>query len=335
MARRKSKQHIQPAELDLWFDISTPGEYFIDLGQCLSLVNRKFYRQGMQYAVDSMQMFANGVVKNFVYRLPNTWVVANAWEKAMRHWKKQQDETMNEGGLQSTTARYRDFKVFMNPLHAANYTTGATPNTVPDNYLTSDATAEAEWSLSRFVIPNNFAPGNTDEYYGHILGDNATLLAPALHNSKGLVVAYAESRSRPQTDDPNIVQAAGGGLYGLMEDVGDDNVEIINLAQEQNDRPPYLLDQDTGEEYYPGGANQPDDGGIGHLETVMTVRNTAAAGGDTSTTYAPGFLANLGLLMISTQHPDPEHEPGAVKFCVTLAAGPHKGVMARPYQDVN
>jgi hypothetical protein len=61
---------IETAETDLWFDLTEAGTYYIDVAQCLSLVNRKMYRQGMQYAVENLEMFSNGTNQAFVYRLP-------------------------------------------------------------------------------------------------------------------------------------------------------------------------------------------------------------------------------------------------------------------------
>jgi hypothetical protein len=105
------------AEKDLWFTFTQAGTYYIDIAQCLSLVNRRFYRQGMQYAVSDLEMNSDGVVTNLVYRMPETWIVASAWEKCMRHWLEQQNTFALDSGIESTTAAYRDFKVYLDEDH--------------------------------------------------------------------------------------------------------------------------------------------------------------------------------------------------------------------------
>ena len=83
VGRRKGM--LETAETDIWFDVEGEGLYYIDIAQCLSLMNRRFYRQGMQYVVNDMEVISDGVSELLVYRLPHTWVVASAWEKCMRN----------------------------------------------------------------------------------------------------------------------------------------------------------------------------------------------------------------------------------------------------------
>jgi len=81
---------IQPAALTLTF--ATPdtsgGDYNIDLSQVVSLVNRRFYRQGINWAVGSMKFASTRGGQVQVQKLHNTWVTSNAWEKAFRMWNK-------------------------------------------------------------------------------------------------------------------------------------------------------------------------------------------------------------------------------------------------------
>ena len=100
MAKRM-KSKIQPAVYTLSFKTDTipaanrttgePGksEFYIDLSQCASLVNRRFYRQGLNWAVNSIKVMSGGfegIVAT--HSLPNTWVMSNAWEKSFRAWQK-------------------------------------------------------------------------------------------------------------------------------------------------------------------------------------------------------------------------------------------------------
>ena len=60
MARKKGKK-LQPAVQTIWFEVTTPEANFttnyIDLSQAASLVNRRFYRQGINWAVDRIETF--------------------------------------------------------------------------------------------------------------------------------------------------------------------------------------------------------------------------------------------------------------------------------------
>lgn len=342
---------IETAETDLWFDLSGEGSYYIDIAQCLSLVNRKMYRQGMQYAIENLEMFANGVTKAFVYRLPTTWVVANSWEKCMRNWLEQQDEAMDEPGTQSLAGRYRDFKIYMDALHA---TAGSAANALPlgwggdgtsspptgigvPNNLPTDV--DYNWDYSEVVIPNDTTVGNTTERTFHMLGEDTTAPTP---DSVSMIKAYAESRSRPFTTDPNTVGPSSnvGGILGEMFDVGDDDSEIIQNVRLENNSPPYPVGDITSTEFYPGGSQFGAIGAVDSttalvgLETVMTVRNTAAADGSLSTTYSPGFLANCGLLLVGLFH-SAEIPPTSVRFKIGIAPGSYKGVAARSMAVVN
>ena len=125
MARRMSNK-IQPAEMTLLTATSTvnagaTGNFTIDLSQCASLMNRRFYRQGLNWAVAGFKILTSaGVTGNVtISKLPNTWVTSNAWEKAFRAWNKQQMDAIDEAGAESAVAKFRDFKVFADVEHVS------------------------------------------------------------------------------------------------------------------------------------------------------------------------------------------------------------------------
>ncbi len=51
------------------------GEQYLDLAQSLSLVNRRFYRQGMNYAVENIKFFSNSAGSVDCFKTPTTWVL--------------------------------------------------------------------------------------------------------------------------------------------------------------------------------------------------------------------------------------------------------------------
>jgi hypothetical protein len=266
-----------------------------------------------------------------LFRLPNTWVTANAWVKAFHVWKDQQDEALDAAGAQSSAARYRDFKLYYNWAHYNGETLGSTPVTQmhPSGFL-SEATAQAidpgaqmEWVASTFTVPNvDGVMGVTEEFYGGLLGADTGAYRNVIH-------AYAESRSRPHPIDPSIVTDGGdpspqGGLFVEMQDVGEDLEEIVTGVQEQNNAAPYVIGGvNSDEEFYPWGSNQGDDQGLSQDRLIVRAGSTIA------TDSSGPFTALLGFLWFNNG------TGSAIECRIHIAPGPYHGVLARPMQDVN
>ncbi len=343
---------VKTVERDLWFNLNFNGATsvtnqmaFIDLAQCASLVNRIALRQGMQYVVESIEFYTNGKMNASVWRLPEHWPLLNAWEKTFHAWKDQQKEAMREAGLSSIEARYNDFKIFMNSEHVG------TNSLLPMGYTgVPPGTGGYDWNYSQVVVPNDGGvAGNTVEYNIHAIGADKTVGTL----SKGMIVAYAESRSRPHESDPNIVDVVSGGLYGEMVDDGEAMPDVVYNLKNANQQPPYLIDNDTADEYYPGGANQGSLAIAGNgydpelqLEDVVSVNAGFATGSKfgTSSEVVPGFVAPCGLLGIqyhaesltdTASGPlETDYFPSLV-MRVTLAPGHYKGFLAQSMQEAN
>ena len=115
---------IQPAVLSMAFSLPT-GTSTVDLSQSASILNRRFYRQGLSWAVSGIRVFKalpteTGAVGITWSRLPSTWSMSNGWEKAFRAWNKQQKDAIDEAGAQSAVARFRDFKIHMDVTHVTS-----------------------------------------------------------------------------------------------------------------------------------------------------------------------------------------------------------------------
>lgn len=320
MARRKHKK-TETAELDLWIpiktDVGTESKY-LDIGQCLSLANRKFYRQGMQYAVADVELVTAGAAMCQISRLPHSWVMANAWEKAFRLWQESQDQVLDTEP--SIKSRYNDFKIFLEYEH---YSDGVGDNLLPANYSITGATSAYDWDMSHIQIPNDGVPGNTEEWALHAIGPDGTT-----GTSVGVITGYADSRSRPHTDDPNKVQSRG--WMGALFDVGDNLMEIREDIVNENDSPPYLIGEEGSSiEYYPGGSLQHP---FPQLENVLAVRSGTSSVGRQ---MGQGFLASCGLLKITTIVTDAPPVDYTNFLRITLMPGDYKGVAARPMKDVN
>jgi len=337
MARRKAKRKstkIQPSVRTLTFPIGNIGtntSRYIDLSQASSLVNRRFYRQGINWAVAGFTLHtssASGSIQ--ISKIPNTWICGNAWEKAFRAWNKQQMEAINESGAQSAVARFRDFKIFADVKHVSNgYGMNLLPATL--NQLNNwDYYNTGEWEASQIVIPN-ILPAGADpavkteplEYLLHMVGIN--------NNggiSRGIVEGYADSRAYPQSPDP-VSPVIGSSENWLrdMFDVGNDTSEITENATDKNDNLPYPQVE------YPGGEIQAADLQY-HDQLNITATSVSGKTSARGTTVPCGLLK----LRIDPQLGAVETTPGVYEpiswIQIHLVPGKHKGYLCEPMMDM-
>ena len=260
---KKRRSKIEPAVLTMSFATTTSGtgvrqRTYVDLSQAASLMNRRFYRQGINWAVAGMKVTSVQPGSVTVSKLPNTWVTSNAWEKAFRAWNKQQMEYVEQAGAESGVAAFRDFKVFADTAHVDQYlangsnlnATNLMPVAVAPTGLGVTATG-GEWEPSQIVVPNLIADASGSlvdpfEYLLHMVGTNGHAGI-----SRGVLEGYADSRAYPQSPDP-VSPALDSDQNWLqrMFDVGNDGGEIIDNATDKNDNLPYP------QVSYPGGQNQ-------------------------------------------------------------------------------
>jgi len=301
MARSNGMAKIQPAQKTIRFEVSGGSQYqYIDLSQCASIVNRRFYRQGLNWAVGGFTVVSgsgSGFIR--VNRLPETWVLSNSWEKAMRAWRRQQDEVLEDGTQESVRARFNDFKVFMDKAHHA---AGAASNLTPVGSA-GIAYPVGEWEYSQVVIPNFGAPGVNYEPFMHLLGGDTG----GIGGSKALIKAYANSRSVPQSPDPLVpgdILSTDNWLNALF-DVGDNNQDVMANVVGKNDDLPYH------QIAYPGEAGDETE-----FVASINLNNTQ------SQTQVSGNSFPCGLVQLETNGLD-----GTCFFIVHLVPGSHRGYL--------
>ena len=79
---------MEPVQLKYAFDMpAAPGTYYLDLSQVASLCNRKFLRQGLNWAVSNVEFWSDGNSACSISKLPTSWVMANAWVKSFHAWQ--------------------------------------------------------------------------------------------------------------------------------------------------------------------------------------------------------------------------------------------------------
>ncbi len=314
---------IQPAVKTI--SVLLPGtssagtnQYFGDISQMACVVNRRFYRQGLNWVVAGFKVHATaGWIGDVgICRLPDTWICSNAWHKAYAHWKAQQDDAVREAGGESAVAKFRDFKVHMDPLHV---TAGFGDNLVPRD-CNGNEFLPGEWQASQIVLPNivpdaSGSEVDPQEYFLHMLGDNN-------HGgvSRGVIDGYASSRAFPQSPDPvgpNL--ASNENWYMQMENVGNESPEVIANATDRNDDLPY------DQEHYPGGdTNAPgyqlvDINGMSNF----SITNSMSLKGDT-------FPCGLFTVEINTI----SDVSSSVQLEIYLVPGPVRGYLTQPMQDM-
>ena len=169
----RGMKKIEPAVMTLTFQVpaSAAGSTsFIDLSQVASIVNRRFYRQGLNWAVGGFKFLgtAAGVIQ--VSKLPNTWVMANAWEKGMRAWLKMTNQALEE--TESVRARFQDFKIYADGDH---WNLGFTQNLLPQGGFNAPAPTGqfvgGEWEASSIHVPNS-SVGSTQDFAIKAVGQN-------------------------------------------------------------------------------------------------------------------------------------------------------------------
>ena len=288
---------------------------YIDLSQCASIVNRRFYRQGLNWAVAGFKITtsADARASFSVFKLQNTWVTGGSWEKTMRHWKEQQDSAVDESGVQSAVARFRDYKIMMDDDHVAAWVAAGldlnVSNILPHQYV------PGEWDTSRIVIPNDGAPGISTEYALKMYGNSDA-------NAKGIVEGYARSRSVPQSPNPTTANSVSISWLSKMTDVGDENPEILGNAQFENNDLPY--DQDA----YPGGA-----GNAQRAELHDQIRVSGTTIGGVSTLRGGNFPCGLIRIEGSDLSGTPEGQEVEFDLQVILVPGNHRGYLAEGMVD--
>lgn len=309
MARRSEVTNIEPAVQTLTFTgITAPpsgvNTSYIDLSQCASIVNRRFYRQGLNWAVAGFKITAAGgsaIVQ--VSKIQNTWVTSGSWEKTMRHWLKQQNDAIASAGAQSAVARFRDYKVFMDDAHVTQFI-NAGNNLNNTNLIPFPGQGTGSWQPSEVVVPNDGATGVTGEYFLKFYGGSDA-------NAKAIVDGYAKSRSFPQSPDP-VSPSIETSWLSEMVDVGEIQSEVVDNATDTNQNLPY--DQNT----YPG---QPTNNDAAQLHDQSYLTTTTIGG----TTRLKGGNFPCGLIRLNTVNLG--GEPLELTLQVDLMPGPHRGYL--------
>ncbi|AXH79010.1 MAG: putative capsid protein [Circular genetic element sp.] len=321
---------IQPAVQTFSF-VSEVNGPTIDLSQCASLMNRRFYRQGINWAVAGFKFASESSGRITVSKLPNTWVMSNAWEKGFRAWQRMNREALSES--ESVKPRFLDFKIYADSLHhAAGYASNLLPLT-----LTSGVATPGEWESSKFQIPDTTTASGVQDREIVAVGPNYPGVGASGLNAISLIEGYAASRALPDIADPNTptdaLRVDGSTPQNWIAATFSDGTQqtdavITDMVTENNQAPyPYEDDGIHIDTMYPGGANQLVGLQIHDYAQIFSTSASTNIGIVTS----KGGNFPCGLVRIDWA---PETPGVPLTIQVDLVPGNHRGYLCEPMTEM-
>lgn len=330
---------IEPSELTLNFSLGSATSEFIDLSQCASLVNRRFYRQGINWAVKGFTLHnltgSQGSCQ--ISKLPSTWVMSNAWEKGFRAWQRMNNEALEEA--ESTRPRFLDFKIYADVKHhELGYPANLLPFVFNSDTGATEFYAPGEWQPSKIVIPvaAGAVEGAINEREIIAVGGNYPGLGASTLNAVSLIEGYANSRALPHPEDPNVPDAMSDASNNTPENwisaafndgTARDSIVLSDMENE-NDIAPYPFEGATvgavtfTDTQYPGGANQAS---AMVLHDQLNVTGTTVS----NSVRARGGQFPAGLIRIRK-----DATLDGAFLQVHLVPGSHRGYLCEPMMDM-
>jgi len=336
---KKKSSKVQPSVMTMSFTvpISTSGKeiQYIDLSQCASLLNRRFYRQGINWAVSGFKILSGtGVLGQVsINKLPNTWILSNSWEKTFRAWSKMNREALSESP--SVKPKFLDFKIYADGDH---HSLGYGANLLPHSSATLGAAIQdavaGEWEPSKLVIPKTNGTDDTISHEIIAVGSNYPGTGASGFNAVSLIEGYAASRGLPDILDPNTPDdsaLANGStpqnyLSAMFNEGTDQASDVIDDMISENNLAPYPFENDGvhTDTMYPGGANQLSSLEIHDQEFITG----STIGG---TTRLKGGNFPCGLIAISTFG---FKALDRLNIQVSLVPGSHRGYLCEPMTEM-
>ncbi len=328
MARRRMKSKIQPAVQTMLFSTptisaGTSSTHYIDLSQCASLLNRRFYRQGINWAVSSIKILSAGFEGTcIVNKLPNTWIMSNAWEKTFRAWQQMIKNATDDAGSESIKGKFLDFKIYAN---AAHHQAGFDSNLLPVDSAANSA-APGQWQASDVTIPTT--GGTVTDFELIAVGPNDPGAGFSGKNAKSLIQGYADSRALPYEQDPNVpADASLNWLMGIFNEGTLQDNAVTNMLETTGDEAPYPYEGDgtNNDTMYPGGeTNLP----ALQVHDYETITSTTIGGA----TRIRGGNFPCGLIEFFLQNESSQAHNVAIQ--IDLVPGNHRGYLCEPMTEM-
>jgi hypothetical protein len=297
----KKYKKTSPTVLRLSFEGAGGTTRYIDIARALSIINRKFYRQGVYYYVNSVELYNNSDHYVDLHTLPDTWVTKNAWNRGFKIYQEMTSL------VDTPRPKYHDFKVRMSYGHTEAATMDPELFDINGAYSSK---APNEWEFSKFTDMHSDG-GAADNFTVHMIGEDQGVQGN--WDSIGLIRSYALSRGyAPLTGEPQLRTGHQSDVLSNLFDASGDNAEeqiMLNLDS-MNDETPY----DT---FYHGENNAGAMQHVARLATTTTVGRVAKAS---------GFCAPFGLICVDPANTTSGDDTW--RIVINLAAGTYHGVYA-------
>ncbi len=340
--RSNGLKKMEPAVKTLFFTSpsvtsGSTDRFYVDISQCVSLLNRRFYRQGLNWAVAGIKI-TTAANDGFVYvnKLPETWPMSNAWEKSFRSWRHMIDTALEED-QESIKGRFLDFKVFANANH---HNSGVGANLLPVSFDSGIGPAVAvapavpgQWQMSSIEVPETTtATGATTEYEIIAVGPNNPGAGASGLNAKSMVAGYANSRALPSPKDPNVPDDASNytenWMLALTNDGTLQNSAVVDTLEDEGNNPPYPFEGDVAgnlDTMYPGGETQLPGLQIHDLTPITgtTIGNVTRLSGGMFPCGLLEFYCGIN-----------SGSSANFVFQIDLVPGNHRGYLAEPMTEM-
>lgn len=341
MAKYRRGKKMQPAVMTIF--VNTPvvqpgatGEFTCDLSQLASLVNRRFYRQGLNWSVAGFKVFTSGTGSVTVKKLPNTWVMSNAWEKSFRTWQKMNEEALAES--ESIRPKFMDFKIYADATHHAD---GFGANLLPlDGQLpVAQQYTAGEWEPSKVMIPlaTPADPTATADRELIAVGGNYPGAGASGLNAVSVIDGYAASRGLPNVLDPNVPadsENASGNvptnwMAAIFNEGTDQTTDILDVLIDENNIAPYPFENDGvhTDTMYPGGANQAPSL---QIHDITGITGTTIGGNS----FIKGGNFPCGLVRFDWSVSATAETSANLAIQIDLVPGHHRGYLCEPMTEM-
>lgn len=315
---------MQPAVTDLYFKANPATDsdprFYVDTARELSRVNRRLYSQERMYGFQGLTFIWKAkaasnlaTIEVKVATAGNSWTLQNAYVKGRALWHQMQDLVLEDNP--SIKGKWHDYKCQL----AGSQSLVRTLNAL-DGAGIPYTTINSEWNISSYVMPQHEVDPATGlpklavEFTPLLIGDDTA-------TKKSLVKAYQESRATVSKDQPNTPPGITTSFFNLLTDSGSQEPELATVILDENEDPPYDLDE------YPQGAVNAG---------VPVVTGYGAISASEVDGRIGGFVAPCGLLEITingyqtdgtavTSENMPE-----IELLLHVAPGAYKGVAAIP-----
>ncbi len=320
------------------------GEFYIDLSQSASLLNRRFYRQGINWAVASIKVLSPiSTGSLYVQKLPSSWVMSNAWMKGFKAWQRMNNEALEE--TESVRPRFLDFKIYADAQH---HSVGFGANLLPATFSqlpgapqVVEVATPGEWETSKYVIPQPGGATNSREVVA--VGPSYPGVGASGLDAVSLIEGYAASRGLPSITDPNAPDDASdvtgataeNWLAGIFDEGTQQDDRVLDDMITENNQAPYPFEnaQVPGaapgtvftDTQYPGGANQLNGLQIhdGEFITGTTIGGT---------THIDGGMFPCGLIKFLVENTS--GVAGNISIQINLVPGHHRGYLCEPMTEM-